>query len=100
MLHCDTIFLHEQAAQFAAVLQRALGDEFPLVVQVTEGAPWGPPGPAYGMGRGMMGERGKWGADAGGAGPFEPGSFGPGMRRFAGTRKRSSVASAICSTTR
>jgi signal transduction histidine kinase len=69
----------DQAAPYAAVLQRALGGDYPLVVTVTEARPWGGPGPGYGVGSGMMGGSGRWGMDAGG-----PGQFGPGMRRYAG----------------
>jgi len=59
----------EQAAQFAAVVRRALGEDYALVATVTDMPAWGPPGQRYGMGPGMMGR----------TGPFEPGSFGPGM---------------------
>ena len=69
----------EQAAQYAAVLQRLLGNDYPLVVTVTDARPWGGSGPGYGMGPGMMGGSGRWGTDAG-----SPGQFGPGMRRYAG----------------
>jgi hypothetical protein len=62
----------DQAAQYAAVLRRALGEEYPLVVFVTDVRPWSGPGPGYGMGSGMTGGAGKWGPGAG------PGSFGPG----------------------
>ena len=64
----------EQAAQYGAVLRRALGEEYPLVVLVTDARPWSGPGPGYGM----MGGAGKWGPGAG------PGSFGPGMRGLGG----------------
>lgn len=74
----------DQAAQYAAVLQRALGEDYPLVVTVTDAHPWGGPGPGYGMGPGMMGNPGKWGPDAGSPGGFGPGAFGPGMHRYAG----------------
>ena len=74
----------DQAARFAAVLRRVVGDEFPMVVNVANAPPWGPPGPRYGMGPGMMGGPGKWGPGAEGPGSFGPGSFGPGMRRLAG----------------
>ena len=70
----------DQAAQFTAALKRTLRDGFPLVVQVTDAAPR----PGFGMGPGMMGGRGKWEPDAGPPGAFEPGSAGPGMRRYAG----------------
>jgi len=74
----------EQAEQYAAVLQRALGENYPLVVNVTDARPWGGPGPGYGMGPGMMGGPGRWGTDAGAPGQSGPGAFGPGMRRHAG----------------
>jgi signal transduction histidine kinase len=74
----------DQAAQFTIALKRVLGDDFPLVVQVTDAAPRLTPGPGYGAGPGMMGGRGKWGPDARGPGSFEPGSAGPAMRRYAG----------------
>jgi len=75
----------DQAAQYAAVLQRALGENYPLVVTVTDARPWSGPGPGYGMGPGMMGGPGKWGPDAGSPGQFGPGAFGPGMHRYAST---------------
>ena len=68
----------DQAAQYAAVLRLVLGENYPLVVTVTDARPWGGPRPGYGMGPGMMGG-GKWGADADSPGPFGPGAFGPGM---------------------
>ena len=74
----------DQAEQYAAVLRRALGEEFPIVVNVIDAPARGAPGPGYGIGPGMMGGPGKWGPDAGGPGQFGPGGFGPGMRRFAG----------------
>lgn len=74
----------DQAAQYQAVLQRALGEDFSIVVNATDAPPRGAPGPGYGMGPGMMGGPGKWGPDAAGPGQFGPGAFGPGMRRFAG----------------
>ncbi len=74
----------EQAEQFAAVVQRALGEEFSLVVQASDAARRRPPWPGYGMGAGRSEGRGKWRADAGGNEQSEPGSAGPGMRRFAG----------------
>ncbi len=73
----------EQAAQYAAVLQRALGENYPLVVTVTDARPWGGAGPGYGMGPGMMGGQGKWGLDAANPGQSGPGAFGPGMHRYA-----------------
>jgi len=74
----------DQAAQYSAVLQRALGENYPLVVTVTDARPWGGPGPGYSMGPGMMGGPGKWGPDAGRPGQFGRGAFGPGMHRYAG----------------
>ena len=74
----------DQAAQYAAVLQRALGEGFSIVVNVTDAPPRGAPGPGYGMGPGMMGGPGKWGPNAGGPGQIGPGAFGPGMHRSAG----------------
>lgn len=74
----------DQAAQYAAVLRRALGEEFSIVVNVTDAPPRGAPGPGYGMGPGMMGAPGKWGPEAGGPAQFGPGAFGPGMHRAAG----------------
>jgi len=74
----------EQAAQYAAVLRRALGENYPLVVNVTDARPRGGPGPGYGMGPGMMGGPGRWGTDAGTPGQVEAGTFGTGMRRRAG----------------
>ena len=74
----------EQAAQYAAVLQRALGKDYPLVVTATDARPWGGAGPGYGMGPGMMGDPGRWRPDAGSPGQFGPGAFGPGTRRYAG----------------
>jgi signal transduction histidine kinase len=73
-----------RAAQFAAVLQRALGTDFPVAVEVTDAPPWAPPGPGYGMGPGMMGGAGKWGPGAGGSDQFWPRPFAPGMHGFAG----------------
>ena len=73
----------ELAAQFAAVLQRALGEDFPLVVQAGDAVRRGPPRSAYGAGQGMSEGRRRW-RDAGGNEPSEPGSSGSGMRRFAG----------------
>ncbi|MBI1988250.1 MAG: HAMP domain-containing protein [Betaproteobacteria bacterium] len=73
----------DQATQYAAVLKRALGENYPLVVNVTDARSWGGPGPGYGMGPGMMGGPGRWGTDAGAPGQFGPGAFGPGMRRHA-----------------
>ena len=73
----------ELAAQFAAVLQRALGEDFPLVVQAGDAVRRGPPRSAYGTGQGMSEGRRRW-RDAGGNEPSEPGSSGSGMRRFAG----------------
>lgn len=73
----------EQAAQYAAVLRRALGGNYPLVVIVTDARPWSGPGPGYGMGPGMMGGQGKWGPDAGGPGQPGAGALGPGMHRYA-----------------
>ena len=73
----------EQAAQYATVLKRALGENYPLVVTVADARPWGGPGSGYGMGPGMMGSPGRWGADAASPGQFGPGGFGPGMRRYA-----------------
>jgi signal transduction histidine kinase len=74
----------DQAAQFAGALKRALGDEFPFVVQVTEAAPRFLSGPGYGTRSGMMEGRGKRGQDAAPQGAIEPGSAGPAMRRFPG----------------
>ena len=74
----------EQAAQYAAVLQRALGDGYALAVMITDAPAWSGHGPGYGMEPGMMGGPGRWGPDAGGAAPFGPGAYGPGVRRFAG----------------
>ena len=74
----------DQAAQYAAVLQRALGEGFSIVVNVTDAPPRGAPGPGYGMGPGMMGGPSKWGPNAGGPGQIGPGAFGPGMHRSAG----------------
>ena len=75
----------ERAEQYAAVLQRALGNDYPLVVTVTDARPWSGPGPGYGMGPGMMGGPGKWRQDAAGSpAQFGPGAFGPGMHRYAG----------------
>ncbi len=70
----------EQALQFAATLKRALGNEFPLAVQVTEVAARYAPGPGYGMGPGAMGGRSRMGPD----GAFDPSATGPGMHRQAG----------------
>ena len=69
----------DQAAQFAALLQRSLGEEFPLVVQASDAArrPRGRPG--------MMEGRGRWRQEGGGPGAPESGyPGGGGMRRFAG----------------
>ena len=74
----------DRAAQFAAVLRRVVGDEFPTVVKAAAAPPRGSPGPRYGMGPGMMGGPGMWGPGAEGPGSFGPGSFGPGMHRLAG----------------
>ncbi|OGA55445.1 MAG: hypothetical protein A3F74_14815 [Betaproteobacteria bacterium RIFCSPLOWO2_12_FULL_62_58] len=74
----------DQAAQFAAVLRRVVGEEFPTVVKVADAPLRGSPGPRYGMGPGMMGGPGMWGPGAEGPGSFGPGSFGPGMHRLAG----------------
>ena len=68
----------EQAAQFAEILKRSLGDEFPLAVQASDA-------PRRQRGRPGMGEgRGRWRQEGGGPGAAEPGYPGPGMRRFAG----------------
>ena len=74
----------EQAAQFAAVLQRALGDEFPLAVQASDAPRRGSLRPGFGMGPGKGEGRGRWRLDADGPGSSDAGSFGSGMRRFAG----------------
>ena len=74
----------EQAAQFATVLQRSLGEEFPLTVQASDAPRRGSLRPGYGKGPGMMEGRGRWRQDADGPGPPDAGSFGQGMRRFAG----------------
>jgi len=73
----------EQAAQYAAVLRRGLGEQYPLVVFVTEARPLSGPGPGYGMGPGMMKGFGKGDADGGERGNFGPGFYGPGMHPFA-----------------
>ncbi len=54
----------DRAAQYAAALRSALGDEIPLLVTVTEARPWSGPGPGYGMGPGMMKGHGNWGPAA------------------------------------
>ena len=80
----------DRAARFAGVLRRLLGDEWPLVVVVSDAPAWRPPGrgpgqgpgqgygpgpgsgprPGYGPGQGMMG---------GGMGPGMMGGQGPGI---------------------
>ena len=70
----------EQAAQFSAAVQRALGDEFPLVVQASDAVRRG----AFGMGAGRMEGRGRRRLDADGNEQTEAGGAGQGMRRFAG----------------
>jgi hypothetical protein len=74
----------DQAAQYAGVLKRALGEDYPIAVTVTDVRPWSGPGPGYGMGPGMMRGPGAWGPDAGSPGQFGPGAFRPGMHRYAG----------------
>jgi signal transduction histidine kinase len=68
----------DQVAQFTAALRRTLDEDIPLVVQVSDA----PSRPGYGKGPGMRGNRVRPGTEAGGAGPGEPGSVGPGLRRF------------------
>ncbi len=65
----------ERAALFAAVLRRLLGEDWPVVVQVTDALPWGPavPGMMGGPGK-MMGGPGMMG----GKGMFGPGGYPPG----------------------
>ncbi len=68
----------DQVTQFTTVLRRTLDEDIPLVVQVSDA----PSRPGYGKGPGMRGNRARPGAEAGGAGPGEPGAGGTGTRRF------------------
>lgn len=68
----------ERAAQFAEVLRGALGEQYPLLVFVTQARSWSGPGPGYGTRPGMMGGAGKGGPGAG------PGPYGQGRRGFGG----------------
>ena len=47
----------ERESSFSAALRRLLGEDWPIVVQVTDAPAWRGPPPAYGMGPEMMGGR-------------------------------------------